>query len=172
MEHILQVKYKRVFLRPLETRDLEPLRELRNKNRAYFNDSRYISPEQQDTWYQQYLKRENDIMFAVELAANLGPFIGAVAIYNIDKIKKTAESGRIMIDKDLATSKGIGAETVFAVGLVAFRDLGLCELTCQILKSNIPSRKMHEKVGYKIVREDTDHWYYQWDLLALGGINI
>ena len=158
MKHSYRFQYKRILLRPLEERDIEELRILRNKNRIFFNDSRIISPEQQKAWFQHYYDNENDIMFAVELLNRPNEFIGSIALYHIDRVAKVAEWGRTIIDKEKAPLKGLGVEANVAVGCIAFDQLGLKKITAEFLKFNEGARKIDTRAGAIIVGEDKEHW--------------
>ena len=53
MKHNYSLAYRRVFLRPLEEKDIEELRVLRNKNQQYFNNTAQITPEQQKMSFEE-----------------------------------------------------------------------------------------------------------------------
>lgn len=158
MEHHYKIKYKRLYLRPLASEDVENLRVLRNENREYFDDSSIISPERQKAWFQRYLQDENDIMFAIELLDQPGEFIGAIALYKINMLAKTAKWGRTLIDKKKAPQKGLGTEANIAVGCIAFHQLGLKKISGEFLKFNEAARKMDTRAGAIIIGEDDRHW--------------
>lgn len=161
MRHSYQIRYKRVFLRPLEEGDIEELRILRNRNREFFNDSRVISPEQQRAWFRRYLEQSDDVMFAVELAGDPGKFIGATAIYNIDPAGGTAEWGRLVIDREKTDLRGLGAEAVAASCHIAFAELGVEKLVCELFRSNEPARRTYIRAGGVTVGEDEKRRYME-----------
>lgn len=158
MEHNYQFKYNRIFLRPLEARDIEELRILRNKNREFFFQSCQISEEQQKAWFQNYLSKNDDVMFAVELIDRPGEFIGAIAIYDINQTSGVAECGRTVLDKDKAPLKGIGTEVTAAACHVAFTQLGVKKIIAEILKSNKRILKVDTRAGFVVVGENGDNW--------------
>lgn len=161
MRHSYEIRYKRVFLRPLEERDIEELRILRNKNREFFNDSRLIPPEQQKVWFRRYLEKNDDVMFAVELAGDPGRFIGATAIYNIDPAGGTAEWGRLVIDRDKTALRGLGAEVIAAACHFAFAGMGVRRVDFELFKSNERARRTYMRAGGVIVGEDEKKWYME-----------
>ena len=57
--------FRNQFIRPVNKKDLECLRIWKNKYKKYFFFQKNISLEDQLEWYENYLKRENDYMFAV-----------------------------------------------------------------------------------------------------------
>lgn len=158
MRHSYQLPYRRIFLRPLEQQDIEALRILRNKNRRYFHTSKYITPEQQRKWFAQYLTKENDIMFVIELLSDPGKFMGAIALYNINKKAKTAEFGRVLVDKTAVLGKGIGTEAVIAVCRIAFESLGLEKVTAEVLKNNHPASKTYANAGCTVIGENAKNY--------------
>lgn len=158
MKHNYSITYKRVHLRPLEEKDIEELRLLRNKLQVYFNSTAQISPEQQKAWYDRYLTKDDDVMFAVELVEKPGVFIGAVATYDIDWENGVGTGGRTVVDKEKAPEKGIGTELAFAHGSITFGAMGLKKLCCTVHKDNTIAIKMNYRTGNKIVGEIGDEY--------------
>lgn len=161
MKHSYTQTFRRVLLRPLEERDIEELRVLRNKNQQYFNNTAQITPEQQKVWYEKYLTKEDDYMFAAELVDNPGVFIGSSAIYNIDWETGTLETGRLIIDKENNPEKGIGAEVGCAHSLIAFAQMELKRIVGDVRKDNPRALKMNLNLGYTVIGETEDHWILQ-----------
>lgn len=54
MNHEYECFFQRVQLKPLEQKDIELLRELRNQNCKYFLSQGEITEEEQKNWYQRY----------------------------------------------------------------------------------------------------------------------
>ena len=158
MKHNYALSYKRVLLRPLEEKDIEELRVLRNKNQQYFNSTAEITPEQQKAWFKRYLEKDDDCMFAVELVSKPGVFIGAVAFYDINWEAGTAEGGRTVIDKERAPEKGIGVELSATCLQIAYGQMGLKETYCYVHKDNERAIKMNQHTGYQIVGERGNEW--------------
>lgn len=153
MKHDYKYLSHRVQLRPLEQEDIEPLRILRNQNRQYFLSQQEITKKEQEEWYRSYLTRMNDIMF--KIAKNDAPsvFIGAIALYDIDMELKTAEFGRVVVDKVKAPETGIGTEAVRAICLFGFNELHLEKIVCEVLMTNERAIKAYQNVGFHIVTE-------------------
>lgn len=156
MRHSYRFQYGRILLRPLEKRDIEELRILRNQNRYFFHKTNYITPEQQEEWFAQYLTKENDIMFVIEYLCNPGKFMGAIALYNIDKKLKIAEFGRVVVNKNL--KKGIGTEAVIAVCSIAFEFLELKRVTAEVLKTNYQASRAYAHAGCIIIGENEKNY--------------
>jgi len=158
LKHNYTYTYKRVHLRPLEERDIEELRILRNKNQQYFNNTAQITPEQQKAWFEKYLAREDDCMFAIELASKPGEFIGAVAFYNIDWEAGITEAGRTIIDKEKVTEKGIGSEMALTHAYIAYNLMGLKEIRLTVHKDNERAIRMNRRTGCEITGECGDEF--------------
>lgn len=156
MQHDYMFEYRHIQLRPLRWEDIEGLRKLRNQNLDFFLNSDYITAERQTSWFNRYLEKNDDFMFAVELRKNPGEFIGAISLYNVDHTLKEAECGRTVIDKDKAPIKGIGTETTAAVCQIGFSQLRLKKITGVILKSNPRILKVDTRAGFVIVGETED----------------
>ena len=159
MKHSYSFEYLRVVLKPLEYEDIEKLRVLRNKESKYFLNSQQISSDEQQKWYERYLAKTDDIMFKVEKATNPGEFIGTIAVYDINWNEKIAECGRLIIDKEIAPDKGIGADTIKAICKFCFDNLKLKKVIAVVLKSNTRILKIDQRVGFKVIGDYDEKSY-------------
>lgn len=144
---------------PLEDEDIEELRKLRNSFRECFLTNDIISQEEQSSWFKKYLDKNNDIMFKIVKTEEPSNFIGAVALYDIDKKLKCAEFGRLIIDKEKCDENGLGAEATAAVSLFGFEILKLQKIYAEVFKNNIPAIKSYKKVGYTVEKEVDSNLY-------------
>ena len=159
MKHDYTFRLGRVTLLPLEEEDIEALRVLRNQERQYFLHTDEIPADAQKKWYASYLNKEDDIMFKVVKSDNTAEFIGAIAVYDIDRVKGTAEVGRTVIDKAKAPEKGIGTDATKAVCLFAFDVLKLKKIVGVVLKSNERILKVDSRVGFRVVGDASEDAY-------------
>ncbi len=157
MKHSHHFEYGRVILSPLMEEDIEELRVLRNKEKLSFFTRQDIDRESQRNWYNRYLQRENDIMFKITHRDNPEEFIGAIAVYDINKTEKTAEVGRTVVDKSKMAETGIGLEATKGICLFSFVVLGVERITAQILKSNERILKVDTRAGFYIVGDHDDN---------------
>lgn len=135
----------------------ECYRQLRNQdeNRFYFFQSAIIGREQQEKWYESYLAKRDQYMFAIIENSN-GNFIGGLGLYDIvSEPARTAEAGRILVDKKQYAGKGYGAQALKLLAQIAKSNLELVNLYAYILETNIASRKTFEKAGYQLVEENS-----------------
>lgn len=148
MLHNLSNTARRVVLVPLQHRDVEALRILRNGERKWFIYSEEIDRETQQLWFEKYLQTENDYMFSVSEVKRPDFFIGAAALYNFNDDKKTCEFGRIVIDRDAATEKGLGLDTTICACKIGFEQLGMQKIVLEVFSDNIRAVKTYQKAGF------------------------
>lgn len=161
MKHEYRFEYGRIVLEPLEESDIEQLRVLRNSQKQFFISQDEIESEAQKQWYERYLNNSRDIMFRVVKKENQKEFIGAIALYDIDSKKRTAECGRTVIDKAKAPEKGIGMEATKAACLFGFEVLGLQKIVGEVLKTNERIIKVDLRAGFQIVGEDENLFFIE-----------
>jgi len=159
MDHSYRYSYGKVRLFPLLHEYIEPLRRLRNTNRFCFVNQQEVSPEDQEQWYQNYLKKTNDIMFGIEKSDVPGEFVGAIAIYDIDTEKQSAEIGRTVIDKEKCSGYSYGTEATMAICAFAFDVLKLKSVQCISKKSNGRILNVNQKVGFTCIGEKHKDYY-------------
>lgn len=150
MEHSFHGKTNRVMLEPLVKNDLETLRILRNKKAGFFLSSTLISQEQQLAWYERYLCKNTDIMFRISLVDKPAFFVGAVALYDIDQNKQQAEFGRLMIDKEKTSEKGLGYEATICACNIGFFNLNLKRIYLDVFEDNLPAINTYRKAGFSV----------------------
>jgi RimJ/RimL family protein N-acetyltransferase len=144
------VQYNGIILRPLEREDIEPLRILRNRpeNRKWFKNCTEIPKEEQIKWYEKYMKKEGDYMFAIVECNTPKEFIGAVALYEVDTITQSGEFGRIIIDKEKASRSGLGYDATVGACQIGFEQLCLRTITLEVFSDNISAIRTYEKAGF------------------------
>lgn len=145
----------RIILKPLIEDDIEALRILRNREKIYFLNNSEISEEQQKRWYDNYLLKDDDIMFSIVPKSDLTKFCGAIALYKIEKAKRLCEIGRTLVDKNILPDKGIGLEATRGACKFAFEILGVERIRTQIIRTNERSMKLHQRAGFYIL-DDSD----------------
>ena len=149
MKHDYSIEREHIILVPMDEQTSECYRKLRNRedNRNFFFNSVVIEKEQQEKWFQNYLNKQSEYMFAVFLKEKM-EFVGGIGIYDIDLFRKTAEVGRIIIDRNLAAGKGYGTEAIKGVCRIAQDKLNLEEMYAYIYSANLASIKAFFKAGF------------------------
>lgn len=150
MIHNFQNEFENIILKSLEQKNIEDLRDLRNKeeNRKCFIYQKEITKEEQENWYKNYLEKEGDIMFSAFLKENEKYPVGFAALYDIDKNDKKCEFGRIMVNKNKVTKKGIGYQITKCLCEIGFEKLGLNLIYLEVFSDNIPALKTYLKAGF------------------------
>ncbi|RRD40750.1 N-acetyltransferase [Leptotrichia sp. OH3620_COT-345] len=151
MKKSLKKEFNDIILKSLEKKDIEILRNLRNKeeNRKCFIYQKEISKEEQENWYEKYIKKEDDVMFTAYLKESDRVPIGFAALYNIDKEKKCCEFGRIVIDKSKTGKKGLGYQITACLCNIGFENMDVEKIYLEVFSDNIPALKTYLKVGFE-----------------------
>lgn len=153
MRHTLHGTHGMVTLRPLEREDIEFVRVLRNQNKGRFLCSQEISEPAQQKWYDRYLKEPGDCMFAVCFQERC---VGAVAIYQVDTDAKTAEFGRLMIDREAAGVGGLGVSATIAACEIAHKQLGVNTIALEVYEDNEAAKATYQRAGFHPVGTTCD----------------
>lgn len=155
MNHNYSFATNNLILNPMDLKGSEAYRRLRNRddNRVYFFDSSVVSKEQQEKWFSSYLKKDNDFMFTI-FRSEEPVFIGAVGIYNINCFDKTAEIGRIIIDRTIAGGNGYGSEVIDGIARFTHKTLNIDEVYAHIYNSNTASIKSFLNAGFLQIWSD------------------
>ena len=149
MNHSYSIKNDLLSLRPILNKDLENLRKWRNQEdiRKWFFSQITITELQQISWYENYLKKNNDIGFIIEETTNKKS-IGTASIYNIDFINRNAEFGRIFIGESEARGKGYGLISCNLLVTFAFNVLKLDMVYLEVFSDNSAAIKSYLKAGF------------------------
>lgn len=154
MNHDYTSFFQDVQLIPMTLEDSERYRVLRNdpKVRDCFEYKNEISQEEQKNWYMNYLNHPDEIMLSVY---SNDVFLGGNSLYRIDDIEKTAEYGRIVIDKRFS-GNGYGYKATMAMIALAKEQLGLKEITLEVYKDNISANVSYRKAGFEDIGTKVD----------------
>lgn len=154
MIHSYKDKYNRVMLGPLKIENIESLRILRNKQRNWFIYSEELTKEDQIKWFENYNLKKNDYMFSIHPINQQDRFIGAVALYGINEESKTAEFGRLIIDKETAKEKGLGYDATMCACTIGFEQIGLNKILLEVFEENISAIKTYQKACFDFIKSE------------------
>jgi len=131
-------------LRMLSALDLPQTLAWRNHSdsRRWFHSTEVIAPEQHQSWFGNYLERDDDYMFIVELA---GAARAQVAVYGIDRYD--AMFGRLLVDPAVR-GQGLGHRATLLCLRAAGDQLGLRRLVLEVKHDNAPARRAYERAGF------------------------
>lgn len=141
---------ERIRLRSLTIDDLPMTLNWRNQDsiRIWFFSSNRINQEQHRSWFDAYQRKATDFVFIIEeKEPSLNP-IGQASIYNINKNKKQAEFGRLMIGDPVARGKGYAKESTNLLLKFAKKDLGLKEIFLEVFEKNLPAIACYQACGF------------------------
>lgn len=106
-----------------------------------------LSIEQQNAWFDRNIAGDGrNFRFVIETVEDGA--VGIATLTDIDWKNKTATHGIKLANKEKRT-KGIGTDTVMAIMRYAFDELGLHRLDGSWFESNVPSKGLYTKCGWK-----------------------
>ena len=145
MKHNFQGKYKNVFIRQIEERDIEEIRRWRNKssNTKYLRKLPYITKEMQMMWYEHYLNNTEEMMFAIEETEELHRMVGSFSLYNFTE--NQVEFGKILIGNNKAHGKHVGTNALKWAVNFAFQCLKKERVILHVYAENSPAVKIYER---------------------------
>jgi RimJ/RimL family protein N-acetyltransferase len=109
---------------------------------------RFIGLDVDNQWYEDYLKhRSGEVRCAVCLADS-GQLVGMVSLTRIDYVHSNAEF-HVMVGERESQNRGVGTAAARAMVRHGFFDLNLHRIYAAILRNNVRSIRMHEKVGFR-----------------------
>ena len=85
--------------------------------------------------------------------------IGDIVLHGIEREKSSCELG-ICLVSDAYKNRGFGTEAERLAVSYAFRELGLHCVTAEVIRKNIRSQHVLEKVGFTRTGEDENRIYY------------
>ena len=141
---------EKVRLRPVERSDLAKIVEWRNKPRVLRNLFSFLplSMAQQERWFEQYLTRQNELMFIIE--SEEGIPIGTIGLNNIDYKNAKAEYGRKIIGEDAYLGRGYATDAGRTLVRFAFQLMNMNRLYMETLADNERTIHVCQKIGFRI----------------------
>lgn len=169
-----------IRLRALEPGDIETLYKWENDTRIW-KVSNTIAP------FSRYMLRkfiENqkyDIYETKQLRMIIethdGKAVGAIDLFDIDPTNRRAGVG-ILIYEDLDRGRGYASGALAAMIKYSFQVIGLNQLYCNVLSSNIKSLNLFKSKGFRVVglKEEwvrsTDGWIDEYMLQLVNPVKI
>lgn len=137
----------KVSLRPLEPGDSERLYTWRNSPEvaAYMYNDRPIAPEEHARWFAGI---EGDGRREYQVILADGEPVGLANFADIDRNQGRAAWAYYLADPAVR-GKGVGAYVEWLMIERAFGELALRKLWCEVLITNEPVWKLHQKFGFQ-----------------------
>jgi RimJ/RimL family protein N-acetyltransferase len=138
----------KVRLRALEHDDLPHfVRWINDPETRRFMVLRYpLSMTEEEKWWQGFLQRENDHIFAIETKD--GAYIGNIGLHDIEPENRRAELGIIIGDK-AHWSQGYGTDAVRTLLRWAFEYLNLNRISLRVYDYNERAIGCYQKCGFR-----------------------
>lgn len=147
MESQLSIIAKNIRLREIDTNDSPKMVVWRNKNRKYFVYQGEVTLESQEKWLEKYREDPNELMFVM---IDKGETVGQLALYNIDKKKKVAEFGRIIVDEN-HSQQGYATKAIRVLLRYGFNKLKLKKIYLEVFVNNHKAIGLYKKCGFRTV---------------------
>ena len=141
----------RVWLRSADARDLENLRNWKNRDREFFFHTDEISAEHQEKWFQAYQARADDFMFIILAGETPAGCMG---------VRMTGERTWDVYNVILGASelRGSGLMSHALQAMLRFAlSRHRARITLKVLKDN-PAVAWYRKNGFVVAAEHTDHF--------------
>lgn len=163
---LLEVAFAPMLAQSAEA--LEEIRQLRNAYavRQFMYSDHEISPEEHAGWLAGLV---GDVKQRVMTVALRGDVVGLVSLSAISARHKSASWAFYLSQR--MQGMGIGGVVEFKLLDLAFGELGLEKLNCEVLASNMKVVEMHQKFGFQIEgrkRADVLKEGARMDVLLLG----
>lgn len=147
-------------LYPLEKRDIQKLRKIRNEQIRYLRQKTPISPEEQERWYEGYISApspKKNILFVFEE----GSHIGVCGLTNIDYIVRRAELSYITSIPDTVEDyRSVFLDYVRELCRIAFKDMGLKTVFAETYENRPLHIELLQKAGFTTDGKMRNATYY------------
>lgn len=128
-----------------------------------------LSYEQQQAWFEKHFLDNNNFRFIIETPEDGA--VGIATLTDIDWKNRRATHGIKLANKKNRT-KGVGTDSVMAIMRFAFDELGLHRLDGSWFESNVASKGLYTKCGWKAegIRRDYIYKRGEWRDLTVVGV--
>ncbi|MGD9147678.1 MAG: GNAT family protein [Anaerolineae bacterium] len=142
------IRGSKTRMRALEREDLPHfVRWINDPETRRFMNVRYpISMVEEEKWWEGFLERKNDHIFAIE--AEDGTYIGNIGLHGIEHENRRAQLG-VTIGNKHVWGKGYGTDAIKAVLGWAFNYLNLNRVSLTVFAYNKRAIHCYQKVGFE-----------------------
>lgn len=141
--------HKDIGFRPIEKRDLEDMRRLRNEPSTwlYLTDVTQITPDMQKKWFEGISKSKDKAYFTIfkEVADHPvsyeGDFLGIIRMDQMDYINRSIRVGCDIVPGE--RGKGYGTKAFEAILKFCFDHMGMHRIWLCTLENNKVARKLY-----------------------------
>lgn len=162
-------------LRRIDFTDLEHMRVWRNESpaRQYFFDRRLLSTEDQEAWYDAYLKTGADEMFIIETFDSRP--VGMVGLRNVDRDNDQAEVGRLVVAPEAYPGLDIARDALNTLIRHGFETLRLARLFARIREDHQDYLDLFAAAGFSEegrLRQAVKADDRRYDVILMGMVNV
>jgi len=146
--------YDNLAFRPIEERDIEHVRQIRNDQTTwqYLTDAEMINQVNQKNWYEKMSKDSSMQYYAIIETVSNFPIQtdGLIGFVRIDCIDVKNRSMRVGFDiHPKKRRKGYGTKTMLAIQEYCFNSLGAHRLWLCVLEDNKVAKTLYDNTGFK-----------------------
>ena len=109
---------------------------------------RYINPEVDEIWYENYMKNRNKEVRCAIVDENKDEIVGLVSLVSVDHLNQSSEL-HIMIGKEGNRGQGAGTFSIKEMLKHAFFNLNLQRVELSVLEDNLRAKNLYEKLGFQ-----------------------
>lgn len=144
---------EKVILRRVCLEDKEFLRKIRNENREFFLDQRFITASFHSKWFSEELKKPYSILFMICLTKSKETIsIGTIDLVDYNIREHEGVLGRFIIAKDFR-HKGLGHQALEKFENFC-RVLKIRKLSLELKKDNKDAFNFYTRERFKKISED------------------
>jgi RimJ/RimL family protein N-acetyltransferase len=132
---------KFIELKTINNSHAELVVKWRNSDHAKFINKGSSNIEDQIKWINN--RPDNEYNFIIYFRDEA---VGQISLYNINKVHKTADAGRLILDKNLQKGYPITFESILLIYSFAFYKLNLNKISGLVASSNIGAIKLNDFV--------------------------
>lgn len=154
----------RVRLRPLCAADLPLTLHWRNQDevRKWFFHAEALTLTQHQSWFDAYCAKADDMVFIIEEKVQLQAPVGQVALYHLDRARRRAEYGRLMIGDLRARGLGLAKDATSLLLAHAGHALRLSEVYLEVFAANRSALAVYQACGFVETHRHDDRVAMSW----------
>jgi UDP-4-amino-4,6-dideoxy-N-acetyl-beta-L-altrosamine N-acetyltransferase len=140
--------YKKIYMRPVEEKDLEKIRKIRNDPSTWMNLTHInlINVDDQKKWFASLSKQRTSKRFYT-VCKGKEQLVGIVRMDEFDWVNRNVRVG-CDVAKHLR-GKGYGTQIMQMVMEYCFNYLNMHRLWLLVLENNVRAQTVYKKVGFK-----------------------
>lgn len=133
---------------PVGEQDLIHIVHLRNekRNKYFLNQNADVSLEEQKSWFEEYLRRTDDIYWGIWNKA--GQMVGTIRLYNIGNDQ--CEEGSCIINEKYSKEAPYAVEAKFLSTVFAFDELKLNKMINENRIDNKVMNSLSKQIGFQL----------------------